>query len=53
MDVLLDPTGDEDAKKNGRVLFEESQCGSDKSLNAFFVVALVETVQKDQIWSRY
>ncbi|RXW13686.1 hypothetical protein EST38_g12168 [Candolleomyces aberdarensis] len=52
MNVLFDSAGDEYAKRDGRIAFEEFEGGSDEFLNALFIVAFIETVDDDKMWTR-
>ena len=49
MNVLFDSAGDKDAKGEGGILIEEFERGGDEFLHAFFIIALVETVDDDEI----
>ena len=49
MNMLFDPTGNEEAKGKRRVLFEEFDNAGDEFLDAFLVFALVEAVNHDEI----
>ena len=49
MNVLLDSAGDQNAKREQRVSIEESEGDIDEFLNAFFIFALVETIDDDEI----
>ena len=50
MNVLLDSAGDQNAKREERVLIQESEGDIDEFLNAFFIFALVETIDQDDLW---
>ena len=52
MNVLFNSAGDNDAKGEGWILIKEFERGSNEFLNAFFIVALVETVDDDEIGIR-